>query len=108
MEYDLPSSQSMNGKLTSPFELVQGVQDGLGDILKELLWLFFGMYHCRIIFSFFAVKMDKMKNIQNFMLNYVLFYHFPEKTCWKKVIQHFNFLSLAAMAVMTTSRNILV
>ena len=53
--------------------------------------------------SFIVVKMDKMKNIQNFMLNYVLFYHFPEKTCWKKVIQHFNFLSLAAMAVMTMS-----
>ena len=31
--------------------------------------------------SFFAVKMDKMKNIHNFMLNHVLFYHFPEKTC---------------------------
>ena len=27
----------------------------------------------RITFSFFAVKMDKMKSIQHFMLNHVLF-----------------------------------
>ena len=46
-----------------------------------------------------------MKNIQNFMLNRVLFYHFPEKNLLKKVIQHSNFLSLAAIAVTTTSRH---
>ena len=38
-------------------------------------------YEGRITLSFFAVKTDKMKNIHNFMLNHVLYYHFPKKTC---------------------------
>ena len=37
--------------------------------------------YSRITLSFIAVKMDKMKNIQNFMLNNILYYHFSERTC---------------------------
>ena len=37
------------------------------------------VYDRRITLSFIAVKMDKMKNIQNFMLNNILYY-FAEKS----------------------------
>ena len=76
---------------------------GLGDILVEVMKAF-EVYHksntkvvsnfltydangrvigCqgRITLSFIAEKMDKMKNIQNFMLNNILCYHFSERTC---------------------------
>ena len=58
----------------------------------------------RITLSFVAEKTKKTKVIQNFMENHILFYHFPEKTCLKKFLQHFNFSSLAAMAVTATCR----
>ena len=34
--------------------------------------------------GFIAVKMDKMKNIQTFMLNNILYYHFPQKKLAEK------------------------
>ena len=44
------------------------------------------MHICtRITWTFIAEKMKKTKDIQNLMLNHIWFYHFPEKTCQKRL-----------------------
>ena len=52
---------------------------GLPTFLQNIVDKF--SYQGRITLSFIAVKMDKMKDIQNFMLNNILYYHFSERTC---------------------------
>ena len=58
---------------------IEGVfQLGIG---KFSIYFFIDCIVIYIRITNFAVKMDKMKNIQNFMLNHVLYYHFPKQTC---------------------------
>ena len=59
----------------------------------------------RITLSFFAVKMDKMKNIQNFMLNNILYYYFSKKLA-EKTYSTFNLrLSLVRAAASPIKQN---
>ena len=42
-----------------------------------------GIYRIEERLILLQKKTQETKIIPNFMLNHVLFYHFPEKTCWK-------------------------
>ena len=53
------------------------------------------------------MKIPKMKVIQNLMLNHILFYHLPEKTCWKKLskLSYFDVGSSSGAAAPLSKQN---
>jgi len=71
-------SLSVNALLFAIFKVPLHNQKSLNilKMKKKLLPMF-----VRITFGFLAEKIQKIKIIKNFMLNQVLFYHFPKKTC---------------------------
>ena len=73
---DLKAAQDAAKAASGAAKGVLGGMVGLGGSLLGSITL-----------SFIAVKIDKMKNIQNFMLNNILYYHFSKRTCGKKLLK---------------------